>query len=261
MAQHAFIDKFIAKSGRRPDYLRYERKKELRKAYKLSKQTKLLRHKKAMIFHEKQRKHKIQVKKIIKAHEEKRVKKAAPPDDSKKGAIPAYLMDRNEVRDAKVLSNTLKQKRKEKGGKWSVPIQKVSEVSEAEAFKVVSSGKRGKKTWKRMVNKICFVEPNFVRKPPKNERFIRPMAMRFNKANVTHPELKATFQLEILGVNKNPSSKLMTSLGVMTKGTIIEVNVSELGLVTEGGKIVWGKYAQITNKPELDGCINAVLLV
>ncbi len=45
------------------------------------------------------------------------------------------------------------------------------------------------------------------------------------------------------------------------QGTIIEVNVSELGLVTPGGKVVWGKYAQVTNNPENDGCINAVLLV
>ena len=44
-------------------------------------------------------------------------------------------------------------------------------------------------------------------------------------------------------------------------GTVIEVNVSELGLVTPGGKVVWGKYAQVTNNPENDGCINAVLLV
>ena len=50
-------------------------------------------------------------------------------------------------------------------------------------------------------------------------------------------------------------------LGVITKGTIIEVNVSELGLVTQGGKVIWGKYAQVTNHPENDGCINAVLLV
>ena len=47
----------------------------------------------------------------------------------------------------------------------------------------------------------------------------------------------------------------------LTKGTIIEVNVSELGLVTQGGKVVWGKYAQVTNNPENDGCINAILLV
>lgn len=49
--------------------------------------------------------------------------------------------------------------------------------------------------------------------------------------------------------------------GVITKGTIIEVNVSELGLVTNTGKVVWGKFAQVTNNPENDGCINAVLLV
>lgn len=72
-------------------------------------------------------------------------------------------------------------------------------------------------------------------------------------------DLKATFQLQILGVKKNPQSPMYTQLGVMTKGTVIEVNVSELGLVTAGGKVVFGKYAQITNNPENDGCINALL--
>ena len=150
------------------------------------------------------------------------------------------------------------------------------------------------------------------------------------KAHVTHPELKVTFCLDILGVKKNPNGASYTQLGVVTKGTIIEVrctpkivlhevmchiradegaecfcpgslgkccflpqchregrytasesigastrdghviystkccmqvNVSELGLVTPGGKVVWGKYAQVTNNPENDGCINAVLLV
>jgi hypothetical protein len=38
-------------------------------------------------------------------------------------------------------------------------------------------------------------------------------------------------------------------LGVITKGTIIEVNISELGLVTSGGKVVWGKYAQVSHPP------------
>lgn len=42
-------------------------------------------------------------------------------------------------------------------------------------------------------------------------------------------------------MKKNPSSPMFTQLGVMTKGTVIEVNVSELGLVTQGGKVVWGK--------------------
>ena len=60
-----------------------------------------------------------------------------------------------------------------------------------------------------------------------------------NKAHVTHPELKCTFQLEIVGVKKNPNGQSYSSLGVITKGTIIEVNVSELGMVTTGGKVVW----------------------
>ncbi|MEN2497626.1 MAG: Ribosome biogenesis protein, partial [Marteilia pararefringens] len=260
--QNNYIERSKALSGQRPDLIEYTRKREQRKIRKASYASKKLRHNKAKIFHERQRVNKIEISKTIKAHEEKRIKNPNKSDDDKlpKGAIPPYLMDRNKTRDAKVLSNTIKQKRKEKGGKWSVPIEKVQETSEAEAFSVVKTGKRQKKTWKRMVNKVTFVEPDFTRKPPKCERFIRPMAMRFTKAHVSHPELKTTFQLPLLSVHKNPSSKLMTSLGVITKGTIIEVNVSELGMVTENGKIVWGKYAQVTNKPELDGCINAVLL-
>ena len=28
---------------------------------------------------------------------------------------------------------------------------------------------------------------------------------------------------------------------------MLEVNISELGLVTSGGKVVWGKYAQVAS--------------
>lgn len=67
---------------------------------------------------------------------------------------------------------------------------------------------------------------------------------------------------------------------------LVQVNVSDLGLVTQSGKVIWGKYAQVsaqshpqalllpasthprvrsfaqvTNNPENDGCINALLLV
>lgn len=79
------------------------------------------------------------------------------------------------------------------------------------------------KQWKRMITKATFVGPSFTRKPPKYERFIRPSGLRFTKAHVTHPELKCTFNLEIIGVKKNPNGPMYTSLGVMTKGTIIEV--------------------------------------
>merc|ERR1719412_2804021 len=194
---------------------------------------------------------KVQMKKTIKAHQEKKTKgkKDAPAEE---GAVPAYLLDREHETQAKNISSMVKQKRKEKAGKWEVPIPAVKMQSEAEVFKVLKSGKTRRKGWKRMVTKVTFVGENFTRKPPKFERFIRPMGLRFKKAHVTHPELKATFCLPIIGVKKNPSSPMYTSLGVITKGTIIE-----LGLVTSGGKVVWGKYAQVTNNPENDGCINA----
>lgn len=193
-------------------------------------------------------------------HEEKDAKKDKP-ETVPEGAIPSYLLDREGVNRTKVLSNMVKQKRKEKAGKWAVPVPKVKGMSEEEMFKVMRTGNRKKKAWKRVIPKMTFVGQDFTRKAPKFERYIRPSGMRAKKAHVTHPELKTTFCLDIVGVKKNPQSALYTSLGVITKGTVIEVNVSELGLVTQTGKVVWAKYAQVTNNPELDGCINALLLV
>eukprot|EP00435_Cladocopium_sp_Y103_P010071 s5114_g2.t1 len=109
---------------------------------------------------------------------------------------------------------------KEKAGKWQVPIPKVKAMTEDEMFKILRSGKRKKKAWKRIVNKVSFVGDNFTRKPPKFERYIRPSALRFKKAHVTHPELKMTFCLEIVSVKKNPQSALYTNLGVITKGGV-----------------------------------------
>lgn len=55
-----------------------------------------------------------------------------------------------------------------------------------------------------------------------------------NKAHVTHPELKATFNLDILGVKKNPNGAMYSSLGVITKGGLTHLlllhDCSSLGL-------------------------------
>lgn len=259
MPQNEYIERHRKLYGRRLDYEERKRKREAREPHKRAERARILRGIKAKIFNKERRNEKIQMKKKIKSHMVKKVKEKS--SNVPEGALPVYLLDRDIKKDAKVLSNMIKQKRKEKIGKWDVPIPKVKTQSESEVFKVMRSGKSKRKSWKRMVTKVTFVGENFTRKPPKFERFIRPMALRFKKAHVTHPELKATFCLPIIGVKKNPSSQMYTSLGVITKGTIIEVNISELGLVTQSGKVVWGKYAQVTNNPENDGCINAVLLV
>eukprot|EP00172_Hildenbrandia_rubra_P004431 Plantae.Rhodophyta-Hildenbrandia_rubra.ctg8969.p2 GENE.Plantae.Rhodophyta-Hildenbrandia_rubra.ctg8969~~Plantae.Rhodophyta-Hildenbrandia_rubra.ctg8969.p2 ORF type:complete len:261 (-),score=63.51 Plantae.Rhodophyta-Hildenbrandia_rubra.ctg8969:1632-2414(-) len=260
MPQNDYIEEHIRRYGYRPDHHEKRRKFEARAGRRRGREAQKLTGIKAKIHNRRRFKEKATMKKTINMHFEKdktKVDKSQTPE----GAVPAYLLDREAQVRSKVLSNTLKQKRKEKAGKWAVPLPKVRGIADDEMFKVVKTGKRKKKQWKRMVTKVTFVGESFTRKPPKYERFIRPMGLRFKKANVTHPELKTTFCLNIIGVKKNPSSQMYTQLGVITKGTIVEVNVSELGLVTNSGKVVWGKYAQVCNNPENDGCINAVLCV
>lgn len=260
MPQNEHMELFKKRYGRKYDAAERERKREARSVHTNAKYAKKVHGLRAKMYNKKRFKEKIQMKKTIAQHDE-RTNKHRKNEEVEKGAMPTYLLDREKTTRAKVLSNSVKQKRKEKAGKWQVPIPKVKPVADDEMFKVLKTGKKRKKAWKRMVTKVTFVGENFTRKPPKYERFIRPTGLRFKKANVTHPELQATFQLKILGVKKNPQSTMYTSLGVITKGTVIEVNVSELGLVTTTGKVVFGKFAQVTNNPELDGCINAVLLV
>lgn len=189
--------------GKRFDHEEKQRKKAARSVKDIAEKAKSLHGLKGKLFAKERFKEKIRMRKTIKAHEEK---DATAKDEKKRedGAVPAYLLDRNEVNRTKVLSNMIKQKRKEKAGKWKVPIERVKPMSEDEMFKIMKSGKRKQKAWKRVVNKVSFVGPNFVRKPPKYERFIRPSGLRFKRAHITHPELKTTFQLDILGVKKNP---------------------------------------------------------
>ena len=41
-----------------------------------------------------------------------------------------------------ILSNSIKQKRKEKAGKWAVPVPKVRPIADDEMFRVIRTGKR-----------------------------------------------------------------------------------------------------------------------
>ncbi|KAF2298943.1 hypothetical protein GH714_029263 [Hevea brasiliensis] len=61
-------------------------------------------------------------------------------DEVHEGAVPAYLLDHENTTRPKIMSNTIKQKRKEKAGKWEVPLPKVRPVAEDEMFKVIRSG-------------------------------------------------------------------------------------------------------------------------
>ncbi|KAL9629699.1 MAG: hypothetical protein Q9164_006763 [Protoblastenia rupestris] len=261
MPQNEYIERFQREHGRRFDHEERLRKKTARETHRVSKDSQTLTGLRAKLYQKTRHNQKIQMKKTIRAHEEKNVKSSGPSEPSST-PLPQYLLDRSQPTSAKALSSAIKNKRNEKAAKFSVPLPKVKGISEEEMFKVVKTGaKTKKKGWKRMITKPTFVGPDFTRRPVKYERFIRPMGLRYKKCNVTHPELKVTVQLPILSVKKNPQNPMYTNLGVLTKGTVIEVQVQDLGLVTSSGKVVWGKWAQITNTPENDGCVNAVLLV
>ncbi|KAF2151341.1 ribosome biogenesis protein n [Myriangium duriaei CBS 260.36] len=261
MPQNEYMERFRKQHGKRLDYDERRRKRIAREGHEASEKAQKLTGLRAKLHQQRRHKEKIQMKKAIKAQEERNVKSSAPAENSTT-PLPSYLLDRTDQNNAKALSSAIKNKRNEKAARFSVPLPKVKGISEEEMFKVVKTGKKtAKKSWKRTVTKATFVGPDFTRRPVKYERFIRPMALRKKTAHVSHPQLQVTVQLPIIGVKKNPQNPLYTQLGVLTKGTVIEVNVSELGLVTSSGKVAWGRYAQVTNSPEMDGCVNAVLLV
>ncbi len=65
----------------------------------------------AKLYNKRRQNEKIQMKKTIKSHEEKETKQR---QEVPEGALPPYLLDREKQSRAKILSNTIKQKRKEK---------------------------------------------------------------------------------------------------------------------------------------------------
>ena len=165
----------------------HRRKREARSVHKNSATTQKLFGLKAKLHHAKRHSEKVQLKKTLKQHDERNVKQkdeGAVPE----GALPTYLLDREGQKDAKALSSAIKERRKDRAAKYSVPLPKVRGIAEDEMFKVLKSGKAKTKSWKRMVSKATFVGEGFTRKPVKMERFVRPMALRYKKANVTHRE-------------------------------------------------------------------------
>lgn len=201
-------------AGRRLDHEERKRKREARQVHKRAEVARTSIGLRGKMLTKKRHAEKAQMKKTIAMHEEKGKKRKAD-DGAPQNAVPAYLLEREQVRAgwlaawgcrglhgacgsrpglhagahargggrgragaharrsrtpapcgcaarlvllqvdrAKVLSNTIKQKRKEKAGKWEVPLPKVRPVAEQEMFKVLKSGKRQKKAWKRMVTKV-----------------------------------------------------------------------------------------------------------
>lgn len=180
MPQNEYMERFAKQHGKRLDHDERKRKRQAREGHAGSEKAQNYRGLRAKLYQEKRRKEKIQMKKQIRAHEERNVKssEAAEPSNT---PLPAYLLDRSNEQNAKALSSAIKNKRAEKAAKFSVPLPKVRGIAEEEMFKVVKTGKKtAKKSWKRMITKPTFVGPDFTRRPVKYERFVSAV---FNHLN------------------------------------------------------------------------------
>ena len=165
MPQHEHIELHKKRHGERMDAMERRRKAEARLPHKISRVAKRSHGLAAKLLNKRRYKEKATMRKTINLHAERSNKQRAPDADDG-SALPAYLLDREGVSRAKVLSTTIKQKRQEKAGKWDVPIPKVKAVADDEMFKVMRSGKRKNKAWKRQITKCTFVGEGFTRKAP-----------------------------------------------------------------------------------------------
>jgi hypothetical protein len=96
--------------GRRLDHEERTRKKAAREGHKASEDAQKLTGLRAKLYQKKRHHEKIQMKKQIKAHEERNVKSSAPNEPSST-PLPQYLLDRSNPTNAKALSSAIKNKR------------------------------------------------------------------------------------------------------------------------------------------------------
>lgn len=248
MPQGEHIELHRKRNGFRLDYHEKKRKKEARSVHKRAAFAQKALGLKAKMYSKKRHAEKATMKKTIAMHQQRDNKHKAE-DGAPQSAVPAYLLEREQVQkpflllkcsalsrlscksqsSPNLLGNLTKQKvvyiggsrkgaqqhnqaeEEREGGQMGGSSSKgdlsissickftcqvlgaaphkvshwvamndsgvaaqVRPVAEDEMFKVLHSGKRKKKAWKRMVTKVTFVGPSFTRKPPKYERFIRP---------------------------------------------------------------------------------------
>jgi ribosome biogenesis protein NSA2 len=123
------MDRWRKLHGRRLDYEETTRKKAVHEEKKVSEDAQKLTLLRSELYQKKRHHEKTQMKKQIKAYEERNVKSSALAKPSST-PLPQYLLDRSGPSNAKALSSAIKNKRAEKAAKPSVPLPKVRGIAE-----------------------------------------------------------------------------------------------------------------------------------
>jgi ribosome biogenesis protein NSA2 len=116
MPQNEYIERWNKLHGFRHDLFERSRKRAAREAHKASENAQNLRGLRAKLYAKARHAEKIQMKKQIKAHEERNVK-GAPADKEPNNPIPSYLLDRANPTSAKAL-------------RWVFPFARLIEANE-----------------------------------------------------------------------------------------------------------------------------------
>lgn len=192
MPQNEYIERWQSQHGKRFDHEERLRKRTARETHKVSKDSQNLTGLRAKLHQKKRRNEKIQMKKAIRAQEQKNVKSSGPSEPSSQ-PVPKYLVERSGENDAKTLSSAIKNKRNEKAAKFSVPLPKVKGISEEEMFKAVHTGKKtAKKSWKRMITKPTVYILPFPFPPAEISLLVSSKISIFSAKTITHSSLDPT---------------------------------------------------------------------
>ena len=141
MAQGDYIELHRKRFGRKFDHEERKRKKEARAGHENSAINKKLRGLKAKMHNKKRYQEKATMKKTIKQHNERLNKHKEKEAPEEKDAVPAYLLEREGMSHAKVLSNSIKQKREQRAcNNPSAPAPALGAPPLAQARKRRASG-------------------------------------------------------------------------------------------------------------------------
>ena len=206
--------------------LEKKRKKEAREPHKRSAVAKKLIGLKAKLYAKKRHAEKVTMKKTIQQHSERTNKSQGLRRRSAGRRLSSRTSSTASRRADRRFSNTIKQKR----GMAAQGAAPVRPMAPDEMFRVMRSGKRQKNN-ETMMPDATFVGPGFTRKPPKHDLFdeAERISSFTSRRTSTHHQGLHRPRPDHLRREEEPQRADVLSLGVLTKGTVIEVNVSEPG--------------------------------